>query len=309
VAISLDCDFPLGLCILDGGPECVQKILMKADTSTAESHRARSSFVRELVQRSNLSLLTQSTLARKPPRMIIQFWDIVDRIPKDVSECIETWRKVEVQGVERRLFDKLQARDFIDRHLGQRYVRAFEQCYHPAMQSDYFRLCYLFIEGGCYVDADDVYDGDQIQHLFSDGRLKIQPLCYDTATDLMVPPQIFTEPGANADSWIFYFNNNPLIAGSNHPLIRRALDEATLSLEKDLTNGLPEIQSTTGPGNLTKSIFDAVTENADVEKTLHVLCTWENIARCRWDLGYRGDLRNWRLSNCQTYPERLEGDE
>lgn len=276
---------------------------MNAGNPTEENHRARSSFVRGLVQRSGGLAVASSVFARKLPKRIVQFWDDLDRLPGDVGECIETWRKTEQQGVERLLFDKRQARDFIRRKLGPRHKRAYDKCYHPAMQSDYFRLCYILVEGGCYVDADDVYDGSQIQHLFSDGRLKIQPLCYDTATNMMVPPSLFTKPGANAASWIFYFNNNPLIAGSGHPLIERALAQATLSLEKDVTNGLPEIQSTTGPGNLTKSIFDAVTESGEIEQTLLVLYDWGNIARNRWELSYRNDRRNWRLSNCRGYRE------
>ena len=276
---------------------------MNAGNPTEENHRARSSFVRGLVQRSSGLAVASSVFARKLPKRIVQFWDDLDRLPGDVGECIETWRKTEEQGVERLLFDKRHARDFIRRKLGPRHKRAYDKCYHPAMQSDYFRLCYILMEGGCYIDADDMYDGSQIQHLFSDGRLKIQPLCYDTATNMMVPPSLFTKPGANAASWIFYFNNNPLIAGSGHPLIDRALAEATLSLEKDVTNGLPEIQSTTGPGNLTKSIFDAVTGSGEIEQTLLVLCDWENIARNRWELSYRNDPRNWRLSNCRGYRE------
>jgi hypothetical protein len=255
------------------------------------------------VQRSSGPAAASSVFTRKLPKRIVQFWDDLDRLPGDVGECIETWRKIEEQGVERLLFDKRQARDFIRRRLGARYKRAYDKCYHPAMQSDYFRLCYILVEGGCYIDADDVYNGSQIQHLFSDGRLKIQPLCYDMATNMMVPPSLFTKPGANATSWIFYFNNNPLISGGGHPLIERALTQATLSLEKDMINGLPEIQSTTGPGNLTKSIFDAVTENGEIEQTLLVLCDWENIAKNRWDLSYRSDPRNWRLSNCRGYQE------
>ena len=276
---------------------------MNAGNPTEENHRARSSFVRGLVQRSGDTSVASPVFARKLPKRIVQFWDDLDRLPGDVGECIETWRKTEEQGVERLLFDKRHARDFIRRKLGPRHKRAYDKCYHPAMQSDYFRLCYIFVEGGCYVDADDVYDGSHIQHLFSDGRLKLQPLCYDTATNMMVPPSLFTKPGANAASWIFYFNNNPLIAGSGHPLIERALAQATLSLEKDVTNGLPEIQSTTGPGNLTKSIFDAVTGSGEIEQTLLVLCDWENIARNRWELSYRNDPRNWRLSNCRGYRE------
>jgi mannosyltransferase OCH1-like enzyme len=242
----------------------------------------------------------------------VQFWDDLDRLPGDVVECIESWRKIEEQGVERLLFDKHQARNFISQKLGSRYKQAYDKCYHPAMQSDYFRLCYILMEGGCYIDADDVYQGSPIQHLFSDGRLKLQPLCYDMATDKMVPPPLFTEPGANALSWIFYFNNNPLIAASGHPIVERALAQATLNLEQDVANGLPEIQSTTGPGNLTKSIFDAVTENGEIERVLLVLCDWENIAKSSWALSYRNDQRNWRLSNCRCYQGsqvNIEGDE
>lgn len=276
---------------------------MNASNPKEESHRARSSFVRRLVQRSNGASVASSAFAKKLPKRIVQFWDDLDRLPGDVGECIETWSKAEEQGVERLLYDKYQAREFIDRRLGSRYKQAYDKCYHPAMQSDYFRLCYIFVEGGCYIDADDVYDGGQIQHLFSDGRLKIQPLCYDMETNMMVPPSLFTNPGANAASWIFYFNNTPLIAGSGHPLINRALDQATRSLEKDITSGLPEIQSTTGPGNLTKSIFDVLTESGEFEQTILVLRDWENTAKTIWDLSYRNDQRNWRLSNCRVYQD------
>ena len=270
---------------------------------TDESHRARSSFVRGLVQRSIGSAVASCECARKPPARIVQFWDNLDRLPGDVGECIKTWREAEKHGVETVLFDKHQARKFIHRRLGPLYKVAYDKCYHPAMQSDYFRLCYIFVEGGCYIDADDVYEGAPIQHLFSDGRLKLQPLCYDIATNMMVPPSLFTKPGADASGWIFYFNNNPLIAGSRHPLIDRALAQATLCLEKDVTSGLPEIQSTTGPGNLTKSIFDAATESEAVGQNILVLHDWEQIATSKWPLSYRNDARNWRLSNCRGYQE------
>ncbi|OHD27784.1 MAG: hypothetical protein A2Y38_10895 [Spirochaetes bacterium GWB1_59_5] len=276
---------------------------MIADNPTEDSHRVRSNFVRGLVQRSSSSATVSSFLSNSLPKKIVQFWDDLDRLPGDVRECIETWKKTEDQGFERLLFDKHQARDFINKRLGPRNRNAYDKCYHPAMQSDYFRLCYIFVEGGCYIDTDDEYDGAQIQQLFSDGRLKIQPLCYDISTNMMVSPSIFTKPGANSDSWIFYFNNNPLIADIGHPLIERALAQATLSLEKDGTNDFPEIQSTTGPGNLTRSIFDTAIENGEIEQTLLVLHDWQNIAKNKWDLSYRNDPRNWRLSNCQSYQE------
>lgn len=281
-------------------------LLEKIETAndiTEEDHYARSRCIRKLVQSPYNSVIITSVYAQKPPMRIVQFWDNLEKLPDDVAGCIETWKQVGEQGIERLLFDKKQARDFIYQKLGLRYMQAYDKCYHPAMQSDYFRLCYIFVEGGCYIDADDVYDGAQIQYLFDDGRLKIQPLCYDTATNMMVSPPLFTKSGADAASWIFYFNNNPLIACSEHPIVERALVQSTLFLERGVMNGLPEIQSTTGPGNLTKSIFDAVTENPEMEHTLLVLHNWEDIARSKWELSYRNDARNWRHSNCRSYIE------
>ncbi|MBA3753297.1 MAG: hypothetical protein H0X01_04000, partial [Nitrospira sp.] len=231
-----------------------------------------------------------------PPQRIVQFWDDLNRLPGDVAECIATWEKAEKQGFERLLFDKHKAGEFIHQNLGQRYKDAYNKCYHPAMQSDYFRLCYILVEGGCYIDADDVFNEAPIQHLCGDGRLKLQPLCYDATTNMMVPPPLFTKPGTNASGWIFYFNMNPLIAGS-------ALTQATLNLEKDMTSGLPEIQSTSGPGNLTQSLFDAATEGEAVEQSILILHDWEQLATSKWPLSYRNDERNWRLSNGRAYLE------
>lgn len=237
---------------------------MSTDPSQAR-HYARSRFVRSFVQRGRASVAPLA-FEKRPPKRIVQFWDTLDRLPGDVRHCVDTWRTVEEQGVGRLLFDKHLARDFITHRLGQKYTQAFDKCYHPAMQSDYFRLCYILVEGGCYVDTDDVYTGAEVRHLFSDGRLKLQPLCYDVASHSMVPSSAFTMSGADASGWIFYFNNNPLIAACGHPLIERALAHATRSLEQHATTGFPEIQSTTGPGNLTEAIFEAATENAELDR-------------------------------------------
>lgn len=262
-----------------------------------ENHRARSNFVRRVVQRSVEAPDMPAAYSARPPRRIVHFWNDLDQLPMDVRECIHSWKKLEQQGFELLIFDENSAKVFIRNRLGSCYERAFEKCYHPAMQSDYFRLCYILMEGGCYVDADDVYSGVEVGDLFSDGRLKIQPLCYDISTDKMVPPSVFAKTGTSALNWIFYFNNNPLIAVRNHPLLERALGCATTSLERATQNQLPEIQSTTGPGNLTKSIFDSVAYDRSLEQTLLVLQDWEDIATTNWPLSYRDDMRNWRLSN------------
>jgi hypothetical protein len=264
-------------------------------------HHARSAFVRRLVQHS--FPISANASDNIPPRRIVQFWHDLDKIPKDVEQCINSWRQLNRSGFETVIFDAPQAKDFIAQRLGYRYANVYDRCYHPAMQSDFFRLCYVFVEGGLYVDADDVYQGKEIDHLFSDSRMKISPLCYDCATNSMVPHSVFMKPGINSPGWIFYFNNNPLVAGPRNYLIHRALSSATASLEAYTTDMLPEIQSTTGPGNLTKSIFAALAEHWSFERDLVVLRNWESIATSKWPLSYRYDARNWRLSNQRGFIE------
>jgi len=230
----------------------------------------------------------------------VQFWDDLQKLPDDVRICMDSWSQLKSQGFEIDVFDKSSASTFIRTHLGARYEDAFNRCYHPSMMSDYFRYSYVFVHGGFYVDADDVYHGKPIGHLFEDGRLKLQPFCYDIATGQMVAPSIFTKPGADQSGWIFYFNTTPLIASRHHPIVERALLNATASLEADITNGLPEVQASTGPGNLTRSVFEIISEGCSPE-ALMVAHDWELTSTSQWPLSYRNDSRNWRLSNQQVY--------
>ncbi len=263
--------------------------------------RDRSNFSRNLVHRRRDSSSVPPEHSAATSRRIVQFWDDLGRLPKDVAECMETWKKLEKDGFEIQLFDENAAREFISVRLGARYERAFDKCYHPSMKSDYFRYSYIFVEGGFYIDADDVYHGTPLDHLFKDARLKLQPFCYDIATTQMVPPATFTKPGADQLSWIFYFNTTPMIAGRNHPIVERALLNATISLERDSQGELPEVQATTGPGNLTKSIYEILAHKECPEDMFVIVHDWEEISTSKWPLSYRNDYRNWRLSNRQKY--------
>lgn len=268
----------------------------------SKDERNRSNFVRELVQRaSEPHLRCAAHLATVPPNRIVQFWNDLGRLPQDVRECMESWKELEKSGFEIQIFDESAAREFIRTHLGSRYENAFEKCYHPSMKSDYFRYSYIFVEGGFYIDADDVYHGTEIDHLFLDDRLKLQPFCYDISTDQMVPPSKFVNLEENKLSWIFYFNTTPLIAVRNHPIVERALLNATTSLEQEFTGELPEVQASTGPGNLTRSVFEILSEKGCPEDELLVVHDWERISTSKWPLSYRSDKRNWRLSNQQVY--------
>ena len=265
-------------------------------SSIAEDDDLRSRHIRELVREAVPIEISASRT--DIPKVIVQFWHDLHEIPEDVQECLDSWERLKKQGFKRVLFDDAAARRFISKRLGGSYLAAFDLCHHPAMRCDYFRLCYVVTYGGFYVDADEVYQGTDCNHFFRDNRLKIQPLCYDTATGMMIKPDVLVRERGYSPGWIFYVNNNPLVAPANHPVIRLALDRATRIL-LSCVERRPEIQSTTGPGNLTASLVrhSIASKLTGRTRDFLILPHWEATSISPWPLSYRNDERNWRLWN------------
>ncbi|USV56434.1 glycosyltransferase family 32 protein [Aeromonas encheleia] len=280
--------------------------LSESAVNISENDILRSEFILRIIQ------ATSSIITPKPtsniPKVIIQFWDGND-IPKDVQECIKSWQSLKGNGIEHQIFNSTTARKFIENNLCEENVKAFDRCYHPAMKSDYFRLCYIYCNGGFYVDADDVYSGLDISPLFSDHRMKLQPLCYDIDSNAMISPDEFIVSGKATDNRIFYFNNNPIIAPPNHPIVEYALMRSTCLLLEKNEDHLPEIQSTTGPGNISASVVAYLADyESDIRaEHLDIMSKWVDLAKTIWDLSYRHDSRNWRLSNRKNY-EQTQSD-
>ncbi|MBO9476492.1 hypothetical protein J7382_02990 [Shimia sp. R11_0] len=81
---------------------------------------------------------------------LIQYWH-QGTLPDDLQACQDTWTTACAQG-SRHLFDRQSAAAFIAEHFGPREQKAFAACALPAMASDYFRYCALYVLGGLYVD-------------------------------------------------------------------------------------------------------------------------------------------------------------
>ncbi len=263
-----------------------------------EAEQQRSAFIRELT----LHLLGQPNspgavgppIPKTVPRTLIRYWHDPNDLPDDVRDCLASWDHLVDEGFEIRMFCDESAATYIAERYGAREREAFARCRHPAMRSDYLRMCFLLDQGGLYVDADDVLLGDGWRELVGDGRLKVQPLCYDIPTAQMVPAAEIWRADLPTDGRIFYVNNDPIAAPAGHPVLRTALSRATdRLLGKD---PLPEIQATTGPGNLTAALaahaHDLIVAGAPLDFAL--LHDWEAIAETRWLLSYRDDERNWR---------------
>jgi mannosyltransferase OCH1-like enzyme len=262
--------------------------------TVVRDHDLRSRYLRHLA--CALSKPTESAPTAPVPRVIVQFWDDQDRIPIDVLECMETWATLEGQGFRREVYGNDSARSFIEANYGNAQVTAFNACPHPAMRSDYFRLCYLACNGGFYIDADDTYQGSDWSPLFRDSRLRLQALCYDTATDSMVDPLAAISRDVGSNTWIHYVNNNPIIAPAGHPVVVEALKASTSAILNH-SGGPMDIQAMTGPGNLTVALtrYSLSKERLGQQPDVEILNTWDTFAMSRWPLSYRDDERNWRL--------------
>jgi len=264
-----------------------------------ENEPLRSDFIRALTLHQLDQVSTASSEERRrpgatPPRTLVQFWHDLSDLPEDVKACLASWERLRDHGFEFRMFDDVSAAAYISDTFGPRELKAFSRCRHPAMRSDYLRLCFLVAEGGLYVDADDVLSGDDWPLLFESDGLKLQPLCYDIPSRSMVPASEIWRPDLPTADRIFYVNNDPIAAPARHPVLRYALRRATGRLLGD--DPRPAIQSTTGPGNLTAALAAHAHNLIMAGKSLDfaLLQNWEAIAETRWELSYRSDGRNWR---------------
>lgn len=260
----------------------------------AENHELRSKYVWNLLK--NIDYKSPTNSVNEIPKTIIQYWNDSNEVPTDVLECMKSWKKLEKLEFKQLLFNDITAKEFITENYPKSYLEAFNLCNHPAMRADYFRLCYLLKNGGFYVDADDVYNGTNIEILFKDCKLKVQPLCYSKSKNSMIEMKDFLFSSNYSDENIYYINNDPIITPKNHPIIEFSLKRATKSLLANSINK-NDIQSLTGPGNLTASIVHCVIEFKKKEEDLHFdfIKNWDEISFPKWPLEYRSDKRNWRI--------------
>lgn len=264
-----------------------------------EDERLRSDFIRQITLRQLGRNRASSTCERKEdaeliPRTLVRFWHDPYDVPPDVRRCLESWDGLRDEGFSFRMFDDTSATTYIAERYGPRELAAFGRCRHPAMRSDYLRVCFVLAEGGLYVDADDVLRGDGWNEVFRDGTLKVHPLGYDLIAGGMVPTSELRRADCPTDGRIFYVNNNPIAAPAGHPVLQRALRRATDNLLED--GPAPEIQATTGPGNLTTVLAAHARESqsSGTGPDFELLLNWEETAEPCWDLAYRSDARNWR---------------
>lgn len=138
---------------------------------------------------------------------IIQYWH--DSVaPAEIARLVATFQDHN-PSLCHLLFNETTAEELITERFTGREVAAFRACAVPAMQADYFRYCAVFSLGGFYADVD---------------FRCLRPLC--GLIDTVDQGCLFNGTRGQVLNSFFLF------AAPGHPLLRLALDVATVNIER-----------------------------------------------------------------------------
>ena len=183
------------------------------------------------------------------PRTIVQFWNSPDP-PDDIAGLMESWlaHNDDFGYVK---FDEAAAELFLETRHPPAVLQAFRRALQPAMKADLFRLAYLSIHGGIYVDADD--------------------RCHATLLPLL-------SPGATLVLYredLGTLGNNFIAAVPGHSVIETALSQAVSAINR----GDDELLwLATGPGLLTRAFALKVSQAASSEALISETRIWHRRA-------------------------------
>ncbi|WP_259328613.1 glycosyltransferase family 32 protein [Acetobacter pasteurianus] len=189
---------------------------------------------------------SQSILPPNIPKRISQYWHS-ETLPDDVARSIEKVKNNN-PGFELVLTHDESARAFLHTHFGQDMVALFDVCFHPAMRSDLWRMCDMYVHGGIYVDVD-ISMHAPLAHITGHASYECF-LMYAVGTPWCI-------------------ENGLIISRKKHPVIEAIIHALCESLTryKNNPNSFENIWVNSGPGTTTigtiKYLYDVTPEWAD----------------------------------------------
>ena len=232
------------------------------------------------------------------PYKIIQFWD-TKAVPPDVARQVGEWARGVPDG-HHLLFDDASAGEFISVNYPRYFRSAYDYCFHPAMKCDYFRLAYLYVNGGVYIDADDkMISALPIFDLLARDILIISPIIRRKLNGRAVGIKSGELSRGNLEAVNgpeCYFANSPIFVSRRNEIVRVALIRATnaiLAAKRDGTRC--NIHQTTGPTNWTVAIVGTCLYAACGGTPLPKIkvIDWSRYAAQQQPLEYKSDNRYW----------------
>ena len=213
--------------------------------------------------------------ADPPHKYIMQFWDKPEP-PVDVTQAMQTWQNRN-PGMVHQVFDDAAARAFLSAHCAPVVLECYEAAHHPAMQSDIFRLAFLYVRGGIYVDADDACTRDARGIFAALSEVELIAVRANEA-----PP---------------YVHNNFIAARPGCSILADALRDAVREvLAITRGGGVPNIWLTTGPGLLTRMVAKFTADASNKGRVLLLSEAEHRSFSITQDLGYKHAAQgDWRL--------------
>jgi tetratricopeptide (TPR) repeat protein len=190
----------------------------------------------------------------KIPHRICQYWDSPD-VPPDLLLLADSWTQIN-PDFEFVRFSKETAKTFLLRNGMADVANALIRAAEPSMQADIFRLAYLFLEGGFYVDSDD--------------------RCLAPLSDLADSQWSLVLYQEDIGS----IGNNFIGAAPGDPVLGLALRNVTLAVNRGDSDLLWLLS---GPGLLTRAlgtyISDSSEDSREYLKSINILERHELLAR------------------------------
>lgn len=103
----------------------------------------------------NISFLKKKINDLKIPRKIIQTHKNNDFNEYLAYNSIQTFLEFN-PNYEYIFYDDIDCREFIKNNFNEQYLYYYDVIYPGAFKADFFRYCYLYIEGGCYFDCKSI---------------------------------------------------------------------------------------------------------------------------------------------------------
>lgn len=173
-----------------------------------------------------LSRCVPQVFPRSIPKHVVQFWDSPDP-PDDVRAAMDGLRAINPDFTFQLECDA-SARAFIQDHYGAEITALYDACPHPAMRSDFWRLCHLNLKGGIYIDADVV------------ARAPLTDITRGTDFRTLLSYSV-------GSPWCL--DNDVLIQEAGHPLMRHIMETMFQRVRHVLETGSFEnVWVSTGPG-------------------------------------------------------------
>lgn len=173
-----------------------------------------------------LSRCVPQEFPRNIPKHIAQFWDSPEP-PEDVQAAMKGIRN-DNPAFSYHLECDASARAFIHDHYGASITALYDVCLHPAMRSDFWRLCYLHVKGGVYIDADVT------------SRAPLTDITRGTHFRTLLPYSV-------GEPWCL--DNDMLIQEAGNPLMQHIMETMFQRVRHILETGYFEnVWVSTGPG-------------------------------------------------------------